>query len=84
MLGYETLYICLKKTRYEYEVCVGCQSYNPQPQWLFLLHLQVSEGRYQGVAASLWPVATVQGAELQYIYIKKTCHEYELDGESQS
>ena len=31
-------------------------------------------------------VATVQGAETFYIYIyiKKTCHEYELDGESQS
>jgi len=27
-------------------------------------------------------VATVQGAETFYIYIKKTCHEYELDGES--
>jgi len=29
-------------------------------------------------------VATVQGGETFYIYIKKTCHEYELDGESQS
>jgi len=29
-------------------------------------------------------VANVQGAETVYIYIKKTCHEYELDGESQS
>ena len=29
-------------------------------------------------------VITVQGAETFYICIKKTCHEYELDGESQS
>ena len=39
---------------------------------------QVPEGKYQGVAASLWPVATVQGAELHYICIKKTCYEYEV------
>jgi len=29
-------------------------------------------------------VATVQGAQPLNIYIKKTCHEYELDRESQS
>ena len=29
-------------------------------------------------------VATAQGAETFYIYIKKTCYEYELDGGSQS
>jgi len=29
-------------------------------------------------------VATVAGAESLYIYIKKTCHEYELEGGSQS
>jgi hypothetical protein len=33
---------------------------------------------------SLWPVATVEGAQTLYIYIKKTCYEYELDGGSQS
>jgi len=44
------------------------------------IHSQVSESKYQGVAASLWPVATVQGAETLYICMKKTCYEYELDG----
>ena len=48
------------------------------------IHSQVSEGKYQGVAASLWLVAMVEGAETFYIYIKKTCYEYELDGGSQS
>jgi hypothetical protein len=28
--------------------------------------------------------AAVAGAETLYIYIKKTCYEYELDGGSQS
>ena len=41
---------------------------------------QVSESKYQSVAASLWPVATVTGAELHYICIKKTCYEYEGNG----
>jgi hypothetical protein len=35
------------------------------------IHYQVPENRYQSVAASLWPVATVAGAELHYICIKK-------------
>jgi len=42
------------------------------------IHTQVPESKYQGVAASLWPVATVEGAELHYICIKKTCYEYEV------
>ena len=42
------------------------------------IHSLVSDSKYQGVAAYLWPVATVAGAELQYIYIKKICYEYEV------
>ena len=41
------------------------------------IHSQVSDSKYQGVAAYLWPVATVAGAELHCICIKKTCCEYE-------
>ena len=37
------------------------------------IHSQVSESNYQGVAASLWLVATVEGAETLNICIKKTC-----------
>ena len=48
------------------------------------IHSQVQESKYQDVAASLWPVATVEGAELHYICIKKTCYEYEVCGGSQS
>ena len=29
-------------------------------------------------------IATVEGAQTLYIYRKKTCYEYELDGGSQS
>ena len=32
----------------------------------------------------LMPVATFEGAKTLYIYVKKTCYEYELDGGSQS
>ena len=32
------------------------------------IHSQVLEGRYQGMAASLWPLAIVAGAQLHYIY----------------
>ena len=45
------------------------------------IHSQVIESKYQGVAASIWPIATVAGAELHYICIKKTCYEYEGDVE---
>jgi hypothetical protein len=48
------------------------------------IHYQVPENRYQSVAASLWPVATVAGAELHYICIKKTCYEYDGMGGAQS
>ena len=44
------------------------------------IHSQVPEGKYQGMAASLWPVATIAGAELHYICKKKTSYEYDLDG----
>ena len=44
------------------------------------IHSQVSESKYQGVAASLWPVATVVGAETLYICIKKTCYELAVVG----
>ena len=44
------------------------------------IHSQVTESKYQGVmAASLWPVATVQGAETLNVCITKTCYEYEGD-----
>ena len=46
--------------------------------------LKTSESKYQGVAASSWPVATVEGDELHYICIEKTCYEYEVCGGSQS
>ena len=41
-----------------------------------------SYGSIWGVewVTSLWPVATVEGAQTLYIYIKKSCYEYELDG----
>ena len=60
------------------------------------LQSQDPESRYWGRAASLWPsatvagaetlyiLATVEGAETLYIYIKKTCYEYELDWGYQS
>ena len=48
------------------------------------IHSQVWDSKYQGAAASLWPVAMVEGAETLIICIKKTCYEYELDGGSQS
>ena len=41
-------------------------------------------GIYKAGATPLWPVATVEGAQTLYIYIKKTCYEYELYGGSQS
>ena len=52
---------------------------NRDPPPINNIHSQVPEGRYQGVAASLW-VATAVGAELHYICIKKTCYEYEVWG----
>jgi len=49
------------------------------------MHSQVSESKYQGVAASLWPVvATVEGAETLNICTKKSCSEYEGNGGSES
>jgi hypothetical protein len=36
--------------------------------------------QYQAGGASLWPLATVAGAETLYIYIKQTCYEYEVCG----
>ena len=48
------------------------------------IHSQVPEGRYKGVAASLWPIAAVAGAETLYICMKKTCYEYEGNGGPQS
>ena len=39
------------------------------------IHSQVIESKNQGVVASIWPIATVAGAELHYICIKKTCYE---------
>jgi hypothetical protein len=48
-----------------------------------IIHSQVPEGRYKGVAASLWPIAAVAGAETLYICMKKTCYEYEGNGGSQ-
>ena len=48
------------------------------------IHSQVPESTYQGVAASLWPLATVAGAKLHYICIKKTWYEYERGEGSQS
>jgi len=59
-------------------------STNSDPPPINDIHSQVSESKYQGVAASLWPVAMVEGAELHYICIKKTCYEYELNGGAQS
>ena len=40
--------------------------------------------QYQARAASLWPLATVAGAKLHYICMKKTWYEYEVGGGSQS
>ena len=51
---------------------------NRYPPPINNIHSQVSESKYQGVVASLWPVATVQGAETLNICIKKTCYEYEV------
>ena len=45
------------------------------------IHSQVTESKYQAGGASWWPVATVAGAELHYICIKKICYEYEGDVE---
>jgi hypothetical protein len=34
------------------------------------IHSQVTDSKYQGVVASLWPLATVQGAETLHICMK--------------
>ena len=84
--GAEFHCICIKKTCYEYEVCGGLNHKKKQRPTSYTnnIHSQVPEKRYQGVAASLLSVATVEGAELHYICIKKTCYEYEVCGGSQS
>jgi hypothetical protein len=84
--GAESLYICMKKTSYEYEVGWGSQSYvTVEPHgktkrisdecWFYLSLEWV---------ASLWPLATVAGAESLYICMKKISHEYEVGWGSQS
>ena len=42
--------------------------------------LRSQQSTYQGMAASLWPLVTVEGAELHYICITKTWYEYEVGG----
>ena len=44
--------------------------------------LDGSYGSFWGVewVTSLWPVATVEGAQTLYIYLMKTCYEYEPYG----
>jgi len=39
---------------------------------------------YQAEVASLWPLATVEGAKAFYIYMKYIFYEYELGGVPQS
>ena len=48
------------------------------------IHSRVPESIYKAGATSLWPIATVAGAEVHYIWIKKTSYEYEVGGGSQS
>ena len=87
--GAETLYIYIKKTCYEYELDWGYHSQvltetpTPAPS-TSLLGLRSHRAYNKAGAASLWPLATVEGAETLYIYIKKTCYEYELDWGYQS
>ena len=42
------------------------------------IYSQVTDSKYQGVVASLWPIATVAGAKLHYKCIKKTCWEVSI------
>ena len=46
------------------------------------LNSQVSESIYKARATSLWPLATVAGAELHHICINKTSYEYAGGGGS--
>jgi hypothetical protein len=80
--GGQTLYIYIKKTCYEYELDGGVLIISTNWESTFCthdIHSQVIESKYQGVAASIWPIASVAVAELHYICIKKICYEYEGD-----
>jgi hypothetical protein len=70
-------------------IWVGCLNHNPQhdtrrnrPNHL-LPPLCVWERAYAGVA-SIWPLATIGGAETLYICITKTWYEYEFSDMPQS
>ena len=80
--GAELHYICIKKTCYEYELDWGVSIIrtNRDP-YSCTKHITLRSHRAynKAGAASLWPLATFDGAETLYIYIKKTCYEYELD-----
>ena len=49
-----------------------------------MIHIDHSPCHYRYGAASLWPVATVAGAKVHYICMKKNCYEYEGNGGPQS
>ena len=52
---------------------------------LLPLWLRVQAYRYQVVeAASLRPLAAIERAEMYYIYMTKTCYEYEVGGTPQT
>ena len=54
-----------------------------KPQETHLLTLGTEDVRpsiQQAGIASLWPLATVEGADTHYICMKSTYYEYEVDG----
>jgi hypothetical protein len=60
------------------------KSYQKPTSYTNNIHSQVPESTYQARAASSWPLATVAGAKLHYICMKKTWYEYEGNEGSQS
>ena len=79
----DIFYIHMVNDRYSLKWSVPSTSHGGM---LVCTHLrsQVSGSKYQGVAASLWPVAAVEGAQTLNICIKKTYNEYEACGGPQS